>query len=101
MTKQHGAAAQQTLDRIAERATILKFVPESQWARCRVGLMMLKSDLGVPATVYSDSSEETFQTGPNTQVRTVRKRRREGNATAAGQAGPGRNRYTVNARSAG
>ena len=31
MTKQHGAAAQQTLDRIAERARLLKFVPESQW----------------------------------------------------------------------
>ena len=44
---------------------------------------------------------ETFQTGPTTQVRTVRKRRTEGSATAAGQAGPGRNRYTVNARSAG
>jgi hypothetical protein len=53
------------------------------------GLMMLKSDLGVPATVYSDSDAcgETFQTGPNTQVRTVRKRRTEGSATAAGQAG--------------
>ena len=47
------------------------------------GLMMLKSDLGVPATVYSDSSGETFQIGPNTQVRTVRKQRREGDATAA------------------
>jgi hypothetical protein len=46
-------------------------------------------------------SGRTFQTGPNTQVRTVRKRRREGNATAAGQAGPGRNRYSVNARSVG
>jgi len=31
MTKQHGAEAQQTLDRIAERARLLKFVPESQW----------------------------------------------------------------------
>ena len=56
------------------------------------GLMMLKTDLGVPATVYSDSSGETFQTGPTTQVRTVRKRRTEGSATAAGRAGPGRNR---------
>ncbi len=50
--------------------------------------MMLKSDRGVPATVYSDSSGRTFQTGPNTQVQTVRKRRTEGNATARAS-GPG------------
>jgi hypothetical protein len=31
MTRQHGAEAQRTLDRIAERARVLKFVPESQW----------------------------------------------------------------------
>jgi hypothetical protein len=31
MTRQHGAEAQRTLDRIAERARLLKFVPESQW----------------------------------------------------------------------
>src|SRR5260370_808624 len=46
------------------------------------GLMMLKSDLGVPATVYSDSSGETFQTGPTGKVRTVRKRGTERTALA-------------------
>ena len=35
---------------------------------------------------------ELFKPAPNTQVRTVRKRRTEGSATAAGRAGPGRNR---------
>jgi len=30
--KQHGAAAQQMLDRIAERARLLTFVPQSQWS---------------------------------------------------------------------
>lgn len=31
MTRQHGTAAQKTLDRIAERARLLAFVPQSQW----------------------------------------------------------------------
>jgi DNA-binding ferritin-like protein len=32
MTKQRGAEAQKTLDKIAERARLLAFVPESQWS---------------------------------------------------------------------
>lgn len=32
MAHQNGAEAQKTLDRIAERARVLKFVPESQWS---------------------------------------------------------------------
>ena len=50
---------------------------------------------------------ETFQIGPNTQVRTVRKRGTERTALAAGGGGgvrrsaQGGNRYIYNARSAG
>jgi len=32
ITKQRGAEAQKTLDRIAERARLLKFVPEDRWS---------------------------------------------------------------------
>lgn len=32
ITKQHGAEAQKTLDKIAERARLLKFVPEDKWS---------------------------------------------------------------------
>jgi len=32
MTKQRGAEAQNTLDKISERARLLAFVPESQWS---------------------------------------------------------------------
>jgi len=32
MTEQRGAEAQKTLDKIAERARLLKFVPEDRWA---------------------------------------------------------------------
>jgi hypothetical protein len=32
MRKQHGAEAQKTMDKIAERARLLTFVPESQWS---------------------------------------------------------------------
>jgi Helix-turn-helix domain len=32
IAKQHGAEAQKTLDRIAERARLLKFVPEDKWS---------------------------------------------------------------------
>jgi 2-succinyl-5-enolpyruvyl-6-hydroxy-3-cyclohexene-1-carboxylate synthase len=32
MRKQRGAEAQKTMDRIAERARLLTFVPESQWS---------------------------------------------------------------------
>lgn len=31
LTSQHGTAAQKMLDRIAERARLLKFVPKDQW----------------------------------------------------------------------
>jgi hypothetical protein len=32
ITNQHGAEAQKTLDKIAERARLLKFVPEERWS---------------------------------------------------------------------
>jgi hypothetical protein len=32
ITKQHGAEAQKTLDKIAKRARLLKFVPEDRWS---------------------------------------------------------------------
>jgi hypothetical protein len=32
ITKQHGTEAQKTLDKIAERARLLKFVPEDKWS---------------------------------------------------------------------
>jgi len=32
IAKQRGPEAQKTLDRVAERARLLKFVPQSQWS---------------------------------------------------------------------